>query len=150
MKEFNGVLTPFSRKRVSTHQPCESHLMDLSRVHTNLGSRHFVTSNVESDPSQPPNPECAIGDGVSNPTVLLRPKSKDSPFFLAPHVFMTWSTQGLCSHPTNFRVREISRSLPPVHPRWTTPGLLATPLLLVSSHFVTLDTKFSALLLTKS
>jgi hypothetical protein len=135
---------------VYTHQPCKSHLMDLPHVHTNLGSQHFMTSDVESHPSQPPNPECVIGDGVSDPMVLLRHKSNDSPLFLAPCVFATWSTQGLGSHPMNFRVCEISQSLPPVHPRWTAPGLLATPLLLVSSCFVTLDTKFSSLLLMKS
>jgi len=150
MREFNGVLTPFSRQCMSTCQPCESHLMALPHVHMNLGSRYFMISDVQSDPSQPPNPECTIGDGVSDPKVLLRPRSNGSPFFLAPHVFATWSTQGLGSHPAKFQVHEISRSLPPVLPRWMAPGLLANPLLLVSSRFATLDTKFSTLLLRKS
>jgi hypothetical protein len=60
---------------VSTHQPRGPHLMALPCVPTSLRSRHFETSDVESDPSQPMNPECTIGDGVPDPMVLLRPRS---------------------------------------------------------------------------
>jgi hypothetical protein len=79
MREFNGVLTPFSRQRVSTRQPRGSHLMALPRVHTSLGSRHFATSDVESDPSQPPNPRMRDRRWGSDPTVLLRPRSNGYP-----------------------------------------------------------------------
>jgi hypothetical protein len=135
---------------VSTRQPRGSHLMALPRVHTSLGSRHFATSDVESDPSQPPNPRMRDRRwgfrSNGPPTTQIQRLS----FFLAPRVFATWSTQCLVSHLANFRVREISRSLPPVLLRWTAPGLLATSPPLVSSRFATLDTKFSVLLLTKS
>jgi hypothetical protein len=135
---------------VSTRQPRGSHLMALPRVHTNLSSRHFATSDVESDPSQPPNPRMHDRRWGSRsngpPTTQIQWLS----FFLAPRIFATWSTQCLGSHPTNFRVREISRSLPPVLLRWTAPGLLATSLPLMSLRFATLDTKLSALLLTNS
>jgi hypothetical protein len=81
-------------------------------------------------------PECAIGDRVPDPTILLRPRSNGSPSFLAPRVFATWSNQCLGSHPANFRVHEISRSLPPVLLRWTAPSpLVASPLATWSTNF---------------
>jgi hypothetical protein len=150
MREFNGVLTPLSRQHVSTSQLRRPHLMALPRVHTNLGSRHFATSDVESDPSQPSSPRMRDRRWVfliqqssydPDPTAILLPRSScfhdlEYPMFgLSPCELQ--SSRDLSISATCLLI-------------WTAPGLLATSPPLVSSCFATLDTKFSALLLMKS
>jgi hypothetical protein len=96
--QVQQLITGLSNPRDPMCQSTLTFLFPLSGLRL---YRDFATRDTKHSVFQLPSPDV--------------PKRRYDPIaFSQPRVLVTWSTQYLGSHPANSRVREISRSLPPV------------------------------------